>query len=479
MKAKKLIQILEPCKICNNGILYAKLGGHLRTEHKTTKIQYLKDYVYVPAPLCRCGCKTPLKIRDRYPYIPYNIIKSHIDNSGKNNSMYGKTHSEKSKEQMKNSAIKRIVEHKEDTNKPLPMHTPEAIAKRALKQREAAIINNKKKYNVDIITWIGNVHFKCNKCGTEHYQGHNSYFICSKCFPKIRSIKENDLVEELNKLGLTIRRNNRTLIDSGELDIYIQEHGIAIEFDGLYWHGQKNGNKFKNYHLQKTIECAQKDIHLIHIFEDEWDHKKPIIISRLKHLFGLTKIKIYGRKCIIKQIESSVKNEFLDINHIQGKDISKYNYGAFYKNKLVAVMTFSTPSVAKGASNITEGEFELSRFCTKLNTIINGIGSKILSQFISDYNPSYIFSYADRRWTKQGSNIYESIGFKYISTSAPNYWYFKVGERPLKRYHRFNFTKQKLIKAGHDPKLTEWQIMQSIGYDKIYDCGNYKFEWRR
>ena len=28
-----------------------------------------------------------------------------------------------------------------------------------------------------------------------------------------------------------------------------------------------------------------------------------------------------------------------------------------------------------------------------------------------------------------------------------------------------------------DPHLTEWQNMQLNGYDRIWDCGHYKFEW--
>jgi len=45
------------------------------------------------------------------------------------------------------------------------------------------------------------------------------------------------------------------------------------------------------------------------------------------------------------------------------------------------------------------------------------------------------------------------------------------------RLHRFNFPKHKLVKMGHDSNLTEWEIMQTLGYDRIWDCGHLKFEW--
>jgi hypothetical protein len=53
-----------------------------------------------------------------------------------------------------------------------------------------------------------------------------------------------------------------------ELDIYLPEKNLAIEFDGLFWHN--SNNKFKNYHLKKTLLCEKQGIQLIHIFEYEW-----------------------------------------------------------------------------------------------------------------------------------------------------------------------------------------------------------------
>jgi len=39
-------------------------------------------------------------------------------------------------------------------------------------------------------------------------------------------------------------------------------------------------------------------------------------------------------------------------------------------------------------------------------------------------------------------------------------------------------TVDKLIKIGYDKIKTEWQIMQELGYDRIWDCGHLKYEWQ-
>ena len=59
-----------------------------------------------------------------------------------------------------------------------------------------------------------------------------------------------------------------------------------------------------------------------------------------------------------------------------------------------------------------------------------------------------------------------------VKETKPNYWYIKK----LKREYRYKFKKQNLIKMGYDSSKTEWEIMQEMGYDRIWDCGNYRYE---
>ena len=105
-----------------------------------------------------------------------------------------------------------------------------------------------------------------------------------------------------------ILTGNRVILDGKEIDIYIPEIKLGIEFNGLYWHSEEGGKDSK-YHLNKTELCESNGIKLIHIFEDEWLYKKNIVKSRLKNILGLTENKIYARKCEIKEISSRDSKE--------------------------------------------------------------------------------------------------------------------------------------------------------------------------
>ena len=113
--------------------------------------------------------------------------------------------------------------------------------------------------------------------------------------------------------------------------------------------------------------------------------------------------------------------------------------------------------------------------CGDINVV--GIAGKLLSYFINKYIPTKIISYADKRWSR--GDLYEKIGFKKVSDGSPNYWY--IDKKYLHRIHRFNFRKSELhgkVKT-FDPMLSEWGNMQNNGYDRIWDCGNLKYEWKK
>ena len=104
---------------------------------------------------------------------------------------------------------------------------------------------------------------------------------------------------------------------------------------------------------------------LIHIWEYDWINliKQNILKEKLKALFNVEQTRIYARKCIIKEISTDLKNDFLNTYHIQGEDKSKIKLGLFYQDELVAVMTFGKPRFNKNY------EYELIRYATKYKVI--------------------------------------------------------------------------------------------------------------
>ena len=316
--------------------------------------------------------------------------------------------------------------------------------------------------------------WKCNKCGNifEALYDNGKHHRCYKCWPNTSngtSLSEQQIAEYIKSLIKHEVYNrcmqNKHVLNNKEIDIWIPDLKIAIEYDGLFYHSEEQG-KGKNYHLQKTEECEKQGIQLIHIFEDEWLDKQKIVKSRLKHLIVNNERKIFARKCIVKEIDNALKDKFLNKYHIQGKDIAKTRLGLFYNNHLIAVMTFTKSRFNK------KYEYELSRYATISNfTIIGGAG-KLLKYFERNFNPKSIVTYADRRWSK--GNLYFKLGFKLDHISTPNYFYVKNQHR----FSRIQFQKHKLenILENFNPNLSEAQNMKNNGYGKIYDCGNLVFE---
>jgi len=307
--------------------------------------------------------------------------------------------------------------------------------------------------------------WKCIQCD-HRFQSHIDYGtvpICRKCYPKTRSIPEIEIGDFVSGLGFDIVTNDTDILNGLELDIYIPSKKIAIEHNGIYWHSDIK--KKSNYHVDKYIKCKKLGIHLIQIFENEWHGSRDIIEARLKSVLGVSN-KLYARKCSISEITPKLYKKFCEENHLYGNANAKFKYGLFFENNLVATMSFSK-------SRFTKNAYELVRYCSS-GTVVGG-ASKLFKHFISELNPTEIVSYADRCWSN--GNLYKSLGFMEITTHENNvgYWYLKNGIR----YHRASFTKKRLVKMGHDPMMSEPEIMKQLGYLVFYDCGNSKWLWTK
>jgi len=299
--------------------------------------------------------------------------------------------------------------------------------------------------------------------------------ICTVCNPigSFSSGYEIKLCEFIkNNYNNEIIENNRKIISPLELDIYIPDLKLAFEFNGLYWHSEVN--KENNYHLNKTEECEKQGIQLIHIWEDDWLYRQEIVKSIILNKLGKNTNKIYARKCIIKEMyDNKLLRDFLNKNHIQGFVGSKVKIGLFYNDELVSLMTFGNRRIAMGKKSTNKGEYELLRFCNKLNTNIVGGASRLFKYFINNYTPSEMTTYADRSFSQ--GKLYETLGFNYNGKTEPNYYYIIDGIR----HHRFNFRKDLLVKKGFDPNKSEHEIMIDRKIYRIYDSGNLKFIYKK
>lgn len=309
--------------------------------------------------------------------------------------------------------------------------------------------------------------WRCNKCNKEFstplYCGNTPR--CLSCYPLLqgRSNLEKEVVEFTRGLipNHLILENDRSLISPKELDLYLPDFSIAIEFDGLFWHS--DAVKDKNYHLNKTKACLEKGVQLIHVFENEWIHKPLVVQSILASKLGVYREKIGARCCSVDTLTSKEAEIFYNENHLQGYSPAKHHFGLFFKGTLVSCISFSKPRFTN------KYDWELVRFANKCNTKVHGSFSKLWK-----HKPKgSIVAYSDKRYFTGG--IYK----KYMiqkEDSPPAYWYFnKEGVV----YNRMKFQKHKLHKLLKifDSNKTEWENMQENGYNRIWDCGNFVFEY--
>jgi len=292
---------------------------------------------------------------------------------------------------------------------------------------------------------------------------------CSVCSNLKYGSKFQTQVFDFVKDFTNCKQNIRILeSNKQEVDIYCEDKKMAFECNGLYWHSaehfQSNGKEHNRDFLKYEL-FKQNGIRIFSIMEDEWLHKQNIVKSRIKNILGVTTDKIYARNCIVRPIDRKLARDFINDNHIQGYHGCSVAYGLFYNNDLVSVMTFTSSNITRKLKDT----WEISRFCSLIDTNIVGAAGKLFSRFVKDVKPELVVSYADTRWSD--GNLYKQLGFSFEHQTPCNYWY--VDKKETKRIHRFN-----LRKRPDEPKdKTEFELRMEQGYLKIYDYGSSKWIW--
>lgn len=280
---------------------------------------------------------------------------------------------------------------------------------------------------------------------------------------------ENEIRDYIEDLGIETTVD-REILKGKEIDIYIPSMKIGFEYHGLKWHSEKH-QPDRMYHLDKTTRCLENGVILYQIFEDEYKNRKEVVLNKIQHILNASVgPRVYGRKCIIKEITKEDAHKFLEVNHVQGKVNATLYLGAFYRNKLVGVMTFL----------YSGSEWQLTRCATDITKRCSGVCGKMFKYFVKNYHYTSIISFADRRWTpSEDNNLYTQLGFKLIDVLPPDYSYYNEDDLRCIREHKFKFRKAKLIrKYGFALDMSEKEMMQELGYERIWNCGLFKYIYR-
>lgn len=278
----------------------------------------------------------------------------------------------------------------------------------------------------------------------------------------LTSTEEDEVYDFLNCVTDTkIILQDRKILNGLELDLYMPDKELAIEYCGLYWHSEIYKDKY--YHQTKYLKCKEKGIRLITLFQDEWRHKKDIVKRMLLNRLGESQEnKFYARNTkVITITDYTLVKNFLENNHIQGPTTGKFYLGLeTSENELVALAVFR---------ELPDNTYELKRYAT--SGIVAGGFSKILKAFERSLPYAGVCTtFADLRWSK--GDLYTNAGFEEVAILKPDYSFIKSDAR----IHKFNMrtiTADKFNDASEKYSINEKACM--MGYHKIYDCGKIKY----
>lgn len=267
---------------------------------------------------------------------------------------------------------------------------------------------------------INYYNFKCKKCGLEFedsfstFKSNYSPPYCRACNPPLaRSLKEDSISNSIRSYydGQILENGRKVLVGKHtELDVYLPELKLAIEFNGTFWHGYtkycyEDGvdlEEFKADFLSKKDECESLGIRLITIPEPLYNEKKDQILNYLKtEIIGNT-LEEYK----IKEVDYKRVSEFIEkysVKNILQNNINKL-YGIYSNSKLCSVIVFEKDEVLGNVCYVCKNvkldedkllseianKYFVEKFFHKIDLHFNNGERKIEPDYYLYYNGSFI-----------------------------------------------------------------------------------------
>lgn len=283
---------------------------------------------------------------------------------------------------------------------------------------------------------------------------------------------EKELTDFVKTLNLGIVENVRHVLPNNkEIDIYIPDRNVAVEYNGLYWHSETNG-KGKYYHYDKWKFCRDKGVQLIHVWEDDWNRNPDVVKRMIAHKMGATQERrVQARKLVVREITTNVAKKFLDEYHIQGATDGSIRFGLFEnitckytEQKPVAVIVLKREPGTGGKT------LNLLRYATSANVV--GGFTKLLKYVECEFTPESIITFSDN--TVSDGGLYKNNGFTIVKELKPDYMYVVRN----KRVHKFNY---RLKRFRDDPNLafeeglSESELAALNNISRVWDAGKIKW----
>jgi len=276
---------------------------------------------------------------------------------------------------------------------------------------------------------------------------------------------QREIYEYVQSLGVKCKSDDRMALDGLEIDVWVPDKNIGIEYHGFAFHviPPCMGRVLSpGYHREKYERAKKAGIRLVQIAEDEWRDKRPICERIIRYALGFAEKGVGGRNLIIQKIDRGLGNSFLDKNHLQG-GCTGIHYGAYEGTVLVGVMVMSKPT------RQSQYDWELRRYASDYKTR-PGLFSKLFMMFRKQHNPTSVVTFADLRWFSGES--YKFGGFTYNGRVAQDYTYIRLSDTHPRRNHKSRFRKQIFLGEG-----TERNRTIAAGYSRFYDAGKARWVW--
>lgn len=235
---------------------------------------------------------------------------------------------------------------------------------------------------------------------------------------------------------------------------------VRIEHHDLRWahDGMVMSLAFDRKAQDRTFkERRASDIKVVQIYSDEWENQRAVCESIIRNALGACTVKLNARDCKLREIDTAAAKEMLQASHISGYTRCSYKVGLFHpEHGLVSVATLRTP-IQKKWGDVAE----LARFSSKLDVVVRGGASKLLSHLIErvrQQGKEGLLSYAELRFGE--GEVYAKCGLERQPDTGQGYGYTD-GQR---RWDRFKFRAQ----AG----MTEKQYALSQNVRAVWGVGN-------
>lgn len=273
---------------------------------------------------------------------------------------------------------------------------------------------------------------------------------------------EEQVITFLRTLDIAhIIQRDRNIIAPYEIDIYLPDHHLGIEYHGTFWHSynRRETASERRRHQVKHAAATAAGVRLLQFWDTEWQQHPGICQNIIQGALGKN-LTIGARECELSVPLPAEVKTFLEHYHLQGVRPYTYVRGLYYQNELVMVMTI-------GKSRFKANSWELLRLATKSGLHISGGVTKLWGAILTDLPSSgVVYSYADKRLF--AGTVYQMLGFQWSHDTPPGYSYWLDGQL----YSRLAFQKHKLAThPGYDDTLTEAEHMFARGYRRLWDAG--------